>query len=97
MKPKKEGGVDAAFYKKLFSLVLPLAFQQFMLAAVSASDALMRIFTSEPQLISGGQLCRLTVISGVLSGLLLVGLTPVILKVTVLSPQATFYLKWTPG
>ena len=31
----------AAFYKKLFSLVLPIAFQQFMLAAVSASDALM--------------------------------------------------------
>lgn len=31
----------AFFYKKLFSLVLPIAFQQFMLAAVSASDALM--------------------------------------------------------
>ena len=31
----------SVFYKKLFSLVLPIAFQQFMLAAVSASDALM--------------------------------------------------------
>lgn len=30
-----------SFYKKLFKLVLPIAFQNFMLAAVSASDALM--------------------------------------------------------
>ncbi len=29
------------FWKKLFTLVLPIAFQQFMLALVSASDALM--------------------------------------------------------
>lgn len=29
------------FYKKLFSLVLPIAFQNFMLSLVSASDALM--------------------------------------------------------
>ena len=35
------GGGSAVFYRKLFSLVLPIAFQQFMLAAVSASDALM--------------------------------------------------------
>ena len=32
---------DTMFYVKLRRLVLPLAFQQFMLAAVSASDALM--------------------------------------------------------
>ena len=32
---------DTMFYTKLRKLVLPLAFQQFMLAAVSASDALM--------------------------------------------------------
>ena len=32
---------DTMFYAKLRRLVLPLAFQQFMLAAVSASDALM--------------------------------------------------------
>ena len=29
------------FYKKLMTLVIPIAFQQFMLAAVSASDAVM--------------------------------------------------------
>ena len=29
------------FYKKLFTLVLPIAFQNFMTAAVSASDAIM--------------------------------------------------------
>ena len=39
MKTKELGGGETVFYKKLFSLVLPIAFQQFMLAAVSASDA----------------------------------------------------------
>lgn len=34
-------GENAVFYRKLFSLVLPVAFQQFMLAVVNASDALM--------------------------------------------------------
>ncbi|WP_455595153.1 MATE family efflux transporter [Cloacibacillus porcorum] len=34
-------GEGSVFYRKLFALVLPIAFQQFMLAAVSASDALM--------------------------------------------------------
>ena len=34
MKPKIHNDRNAAFYKKLFSLVLPIAFQQFMLAAV---------------------------------------------------------------
>lgn len=32
---------DRTFYKQLWSLVLPIAFQQFMLSAVSASDAVM--------------------------------------------------------
>ncbi|MDD3403771.1 MAG: MATE family efflux transporter [Hespellia sp.] len=32
---------QSEFYKKLFSLVLPIAFQQFMLALVGASDAAM--------------------------------------------------------
>ena len=32
---------DKEFNKKLFSLVLPIAFQQFMLNLVSASDAVM--------------------------------------------------------
>ena len=42
----------------------------------------------------GGRLCRLAVISGVLSGLFLVTLTPIIVRVTALSPQAAYYLKW---
>jgi len=33
--------LDSEFYKKLFALVVPIAFQNFMLAAVSASDAIM--------------------------------------------------------
>lgn len=33
--------MNREFYKKLLSLVLPIAFQQFMLSLVSASDALM--------------------------------------------------------
>ena len=32
---------DNDFYKKLFAIVLPIAFQQFMIAMVSASDAIM--------------------------------------------------------
>ena len=33
--------MDRTFYKKLFYLVLPIAFQQFMLSLVGASDAIM--------------------------------------------------------
>lgn len=42
----------------------------------------------------GGRLCKLAVISGVVSGLFLIALTPIIIRVTTLSPQATYYLKW---
>ena len=41
MSAKIQNSRNTIFYRKLFSLVLPIAFQQFMLAAVSASDALM--------------------------------------------------------
>ncbi|MBQ3505114.1 MAG: MATE family efflux transporter [Oscillospiraceae bacterium] len=37
----KQITTNRSFYKQLRSLVLPIAFQQFMLAAVSASDAIM--------------------------------------------------------
>ena len=50
MKSQNSGGGNAGFYRKLFSLVLPIAFQQFMLAAVSASDALMLGFVSQDSL-----------------------------------------------
>ena len=42
----------------------------------------------------GGILWKMAVISGIVSGLLLVALSPVIINVTVLSEQATDYLKW---
>lgn len=42
----------------------------------------------------GGLLWKMAIVSGIASGLLLVALSPLILKVTALSPQATEYLKW---
>ncbi|RGY98242.1 MATE family efflux transporter [Clostridium sp. AM58-1XD] len=50
MKWNELNGEKTAFYKKLFSLVLPIAFQQFMLAAVSATDALMLGFVNQDSL-----------------------------------------------
>ena len=50
MEEKESGGGKTVFYKKLFVLVLPIAFQQFMLAAVSASDALMLGFVNQDSL-----------------------------------------------
>lgn len=45
-----KSGKTNNFTKKLFTLVLPIAFQQFMLALVSASDALMLGFLSQNSL-----------------------------------------------
>lgn len=42
----------------------------------------------------GGRLCRLSIVSGVLSGLVLLALSPLILRVAALTPQAVEYLKW---
>lgn len=42
----------------------------------------------------GGRLCKLSVVSGVLSGLVLLALSPLILRVAELTPQAVEYLKW---
>lgn len=41
---------DKDFNKKLFSLVLPIAFQQFMLNLVSASDAIMLTIVGQSEL-----------------------------------------------
>lgn len=38
---------DLEFYKKLFALVVPIAFQNFMFAAVSALDAIMLGFLNQ--------------------------------------------------
>ncbi len=50
MKSQIKYGGNSAFYRKLLSLVFPIAFQQFMLAAVSASDALMLGFVNQDSL-----------------------------------------------
>lgn len=50
MSAKIQNSRNAVFYQKFFSLVLPIAFQQFMLAAVSASDDLMRGVISQDAL-----------------------------------------------
>ena len=42
----------------------------------------------------GRKLCRLSIIGGVISGLVLLALSPLILAISNLSPQADFYLKW---
>lgn len=42
----------------------------------------------------GGRLCKLAVIGGVGSGILLLAIAPVILNITALRPQAAEYLKW---
>lgn len=42
----------------------------------------------------GGRLCVISVLSGVLSGLVLLGISPLVLAVANLSDTATHYLKW---
>ena len=42
----------------------------------------------------GGRLCKLSVICGAITGLVLLSLSPLVLAVTDLSPQADEYLKW---
>ncbi len=42
----------------------------------------------------GGRLCVISVLGGVLSGLVLLGFSPVVLSVANLSDTATDYLKW---
>ena len=72
MKLQKNGGGNAGFYQKLFELVLPIAFQQFMLTAVSASDALMLGFVSQDSLSAVSLAGQITFVS--------VSYTPLVLK-----------------
>ena len=44
--------------------------------------------------IYGGLLWKMAIVSGILSGLLLIALSPLIINVTALSAQASEYLKW---
>lgn len=42
----------------------------------------------------GARLCRISVISGICSGLLLLPVSPAVMRAAALSPQAAEYLKW---
>lgn len=68
----KNGG-NSVFYKKLFSLVLPIAFQQFMLAAVSASDALMLGVISQDDLSAVSLAAQITFVFNLFMGGLTMG------------------------
>lgn len=73
MKTQSLGGSNAIFYRKLFALVLPIAFQQFMLAAVSASDALMLGFVSQDSLSSVSLAGQITFVFNLFMGGLTMG------------------------
>lgn len=68
MESKMLGGENTVFYKKLFTLVLPIAFQQFMLAAVSASDALMLGFVNQDALSAVSLAGQVTFVFNLFSG-----------------------------
>ena len=71
MKNKK----DPAFARKLISLVMPIAFQQFMLALVSASDALMLGVISQDSLSAVSLAGRITFIHNLLLEAMTIGLS----------------------
>lgn len=64
---------NTTFFKKLFSLVLPIAFQQFMLAAVSASDALMLGFINQDSLSAVSLAAQITFVFNLFMGGLTMG------------------------
>lgn len=64
---------NPAFYRKLLSLVLPIAFQQFMLAAVSASDALMLGFINQESLSAASLAGQITFVFNLFMGGLTMG------------------------
>ena len=72
MKTKILGG-NAVFYQKLSSLVLPIAFQQFMLAAVSASDALMLGLVNQTSLSAVSLASQITFVFNLFMGGLTMG------------------------
>ena len=73
MKSKTFNGENTVFYQKLFSLVIPIAFQQFMLAAVSASDAIMLGFVDQNSLSAVSLASQVTFVFNLFMGGLTVG------------------------
>lgn len=92
------------FYRKLWGLVLPITIQNLMTALVSASDAFMLGFVSQTSLSAvslatqareyGDRFFKLAVFTGVVSGIILLAVSPVLQIFTgSLSAQAHSYLK----
>lgn len=65
---------DPVFTRKLISLVMPIAFQQFMLALVSASDALMLGVISQDSLSAVSLAGQVTFIHSLLLEAMTIGL-----------------------
>ncbi len=66
---------DRAFIKKLFSLVLPIAFQQLMLAAVSASDAIILGFISQDEMAAVSLATQITFVENLFLSAMTIGLS----------------------
>ena len=66
---------DPVFTRKLISLVMPIAFQQFMLALVSASDALMLGVVSQDSLSAVSLAGQVTFIHSLLLEAMTIGLS----------------------
>lgn len=66
---------DPVFTRKLISLVMPIAFQQFMLALVSASDALMLGVISQDSLSAVSLAGQVTFIHSLLLEAMTIGLS----------------------
>lgn len=67
--------IDREFWGKLFTLVLPIAFQQFMLALVSASDALMLGALSQDAMSAVSLASQITFIENLFLAAMTIGLS----------------------
>lgn len=63
------------FYKKLFTLVLPIAFQQFMLSLVSASDAVMLGMLSQEAMSAVSLASQITFVENLFFAAMTIGLS----------------------
>ncbi len=66
---------DKIFNKKLLSLVLPIAFGQFMLAVVSASDAVMLNFISQDKMSAVSLATQITFVENLFLAAMTIGLS----------------------
>lgn len=64
---------DREFHKKLLSLVLPIALQQLMLAAVSASDAVMLNFVSQDKMSAVSLAAQITFVENLFLAAMTIG------------------------